>query len=358
MRVCGSGDGGSNSEFRAKEYIVKTKYKQLTQCECWKLNTSQCLSDTNYRAIFIKKLFRVFLKSYLSIVSLCFVNFTFAQDNWYTQMSLSSDGKLIALGYVDKNKNEVIDIAKLVDMPNIKATRLSLGAVRPFTFAFGIDPLSLLITTRGGAKHDLLRVNVANLNSPKIDTLYSHPAWLRFPKEMDDQKVVFLEQITESHGASRWRVFDGIKSYNTIAQTFRLAAEPSVVGGNVFLPIPIKGMGIVDIVGTTSKAIREFYDTSDGFMVCADIPDSIACFKNDVTILMEESYGELVINKKGRICKIPGQWKDARTMAISRNGKYTVFQAIPRGSKERGLYLIETDDNNCRPQLANITREN
>jgi hypothetical protein len=291
-------------------------------------------------------------------ISICATPYAAAQIAPYTQMSLSSDGKLIALGYVDKNKNEVVDIAKLADMPNLKARRLSLGKVQAFTFAFGIDPESLLITTRGETKHDLLRVNVANLNSPKIDKLHSHPFWLRFPKEMEGHKVVFLEQIDGKNGVSRWRIVDGTTSADTKAQLFVRASRPSIVGGNVFLPIPIKGKGIADIVGTTPKAIREFYDTSDGFMVCADTPDSIACLKNDVTILLSESFGELIVNKGGRTCKVPGQWKDAYPIEISRNGKYAVFQAMPRSGKQRGLYLIETNDKDCRPQLINITRAN
>jgi hypothetical protein len=337
---------------------MRIKNDQISKHFCYQFNSIQRRIVQDYRLIFADEIARYPLKLCLCIVSFCFANSTFAQDSRYTQMSLSSDGKLIALGYVDKNKNEVVDIAKLADMPNLKARRLSLGKLQAFTFAFGIDPESLLITTRGETKHDLLRVNVANLNSPKIDTLYSHPVWLRFPKEMEGHKVVFLEQIDEKDGVSRWRVADGATSADTKAQLFVRASWPSVVGENVFLPIPFKGKGVVDIVGTTPKAIREFYGTSDGFMVCADTPDSMACLKKDVTILMTESYGELIVNKGGRVCKVSGQWQDSNPMEISRNGKYAVFQAIPRGGKQRGVYLIEINDKDCRPQPINITREN
>lgn len=337
---------------------MKIKHDQTSKLFCYQLNSCLRIIIKCYRSIFVDGCIRIFCRLCLYIISVYFANSALAQVAPYTQMSLSSDGKLIALGYVDKNKNEVIDIAKLADMPNIKAKRLSLGKVQAFTIAFGIDPEALLITTRGETKHDLLRVNVANLNSPKIETLYSHPVWLRFPKEMEGHKVVFLEQIDEQDGVSRWRIVDGTTSADTKAQLFVRASRPSVVGENVFLPIPFKGKGVVDIVGTTPKEIREFYGTSDGFMVCADTPDSIACLKKDVTILLYESYGELIVNKGGRVCKVPGQWKDSRSMEISRNGKYAVFQAIPRGGKQRGVYLIEINDKDCRPQLINITREN
>jgi hypothetical protein len=337
---------------------MNIKNTQTSKHFCYQVDSIKFKIIQGSKLIFTDGFARYPLKLCLCLITLCFVSATFAQDERYTQMSLSSDGKLIALGYVDKNKNEVVDIAKLSYMPNLKARRLSLGKVQPFTFAFGIDPESLLITTNGESKHDLLRVNVANLNSPKIETLHSHPFWLRFPKEMEGHKVVFLEQIDGKDGVSRWRIVDGTTSADTRAQLFVRASWPSIVGGNVFLPIPIKGKGIADIVGTTPKAIREFYDTSDGFMVCADTPDSIACLKNDVTILMTESYGELIVNKGGRICRVPGQWKDSYPIEISRNGKYAVFQGIPRGGKQRGVYLIETNDKDCRSQLINITKGN
>ena len=286
------------------------------------------------------------------------MNLTYAQAIKYTQLSLSSDGNLIALGYVDKNSNEVVDIVKISGMPNLKAQRLSLGTMQAFTIAFGMHPESLLITTRSKNRFELVRVNVTNVKNPKIDKLYSHSVSLRFPKEMEGNRIVFLEQIDGSSGSSVWRVFDGVKTHNTISQVFSLAAWPNIVGANAFLPIPVKGKGIVDIVGRAPDVIREFYGTSDGFMVCADSNEPIVCLKNDVTILMTESFGELIVNKGGQICKVPGQWKESHPFEISGNGKYAIFQGISRGERRRGLYLIEMDDRECRAQPINIDRQN
>lgn len=305
----------------------------------------------------MNKLIKSFSKAILYIIIFCVMDLTYAQVIKYTQISLNSNGEFVALGYVNKDNNEVVDIVKLSGMPNLKAQQLLLGKLQAFTIAFGLHPESLLITTRNKNGSDLLRVNVVDTRNPKIDKLYSHPISLRFPKELEGNKIIFLEQIDEKSGGSVWRIFDGTMTYNTIAQIFRRAAWPNVVAGNVFLPIPIKGKGIVDIVGKTPNVIREFYDTSDGFMVCANINEPIICLKNEVTILMTESFGEFIINKGGRICRVPGQWKESHPFEISGNGKFVVFQGIPRGESKRGLYLIEINDRDCRPQPINIIRE-
>ncbi len=129
-------------------------------------------------------------------ISICATPYAAAQIAPYTQMSLSSDGKLIALGYVDKNKNEVVDIAKLADMPNLKARRLSLGKVQAFTIAFGIDPESLLITTRGETKHDLLRVNVANLIAQKLTNCIHILSGCASPKKWMAIRLFFWSRST------------------------------------------------------------------------------------------------------------------------------------------------------------------
>ena len=302
---------------------------------------------TSRHSYWMKTLFQVLMSAH----ALAFAAMTHAQIPVGAQLSLNSNGKLLAIGGVTEKQEEVIDIIDLTEKINIKKTRLNLNNYAPFTISFGRNPSALIFTTRiKDNRSALIAVDISNINAPQITKLYSSPGLLRFPKQIDDSRYLFLEEIKNTTGSSLWKLFDGANVYKTTDHTFRLASYPSVIGGNVFLPIPIKGFGIVDILGNVPIPIRNFFGSSDGFMVCADKPLTNTCIKDGVSVFQTFSYGELAILIGADVCKVHGKWQDLRSMTISSNGAVAAFQAIPFGEKERGIYLIDINDKSCNAQ--------
>ena len=274
-----------------------------------------------------------------------------------TQVSLNSDASIIAIGYVDHRNNEVVDIADFNELPRLKSTRLALGQYQGYTISFGIDPKTLLVTTRSKSGSALLRVDIARKNNPIIRKLYEHTSTLRFPVEAETNKFVFLEQLDESTGRSRWQILDAQRKYSSSAGSFRMAAPPSVVDGAVFLPIPSPGFKIAEIVGKTPMQVADFFKGPGGFMTCVGKPDSITCIRNDLTVLTTEVYGELIIKRGDSICRVPSQWADLRSLTISSNGRYAVFHARPRGENQRSFYSIFLGASDCTPKIFEVAKE-
>lgn len=177
-------------------------------------------------------LYRVF--KFISLIFALQSGLALSQIATNTQVSLNSDASTIAIGYVDHLNNEVVDIAAFNELPRLRSTRLALGQHQTYTISFGFDPKTLLVTTRSKNGSALLRIDISNKNSPIIRKLYEHSSTLRFPVEAEANKFVFLEQIEESTGRSRWQILDSQRKYSSSAGSFRSAATPSVVGGGVF----------------------------------------------------------------------------------------------------------------------------
>ena len=274
-----------------------------------------------------------------------------------TQLALNSNGSLLAIGYVDENKKEVVDIASLTEVPRVRTRRVAMNSIQAYTFSFGVDPESLLITTRWQNSFDLLRVGITDVRHPRIETIYSSPTLLRFPAEVAPNKLVVLQQIDNLNGNSRWRILDGSSSPQVVGRVFNRSAPPSVVGSSAFVTIASTPPQLFSIVGDVPNSVSDFFGKLDGYLVCADVPNLVTCVRSELTVLPTESYSRLVINRGGILCKSDDEWFDLRELVVARNGRYISFHAIPRGTKQRGIYLIDTSSDRCIPQRVYINRE-